>query len=136
LVDEEYVEAHALLPWETTETKYSIGVGYGQELYLLDNVVGNSGKAWKGIFLKPTIWDGIDVTPWKLARTAICPSPITTVGNKARCFFFAYEGETNCNSANGNDGHCTMIPQTKRNISAHWRCNADYQHELGARQQR
>jgi hypothetical protein len=109
LVDEEYVEAHALLPWETTETKYSIGVGYGQELYLLDNVVGNSGKAWKGIFLKPTIWDGIDVTPWKLARTAICPSPITTVGNKARCFFFAYEGETNCNSANGNDGHCTMF---------------------------
>lgn len=88
--------SHKLRPWETTETKYTIGLGMDHDVYLLDNVKGKSGKTWQGLFLGPAIWDGIDLTDFKLAPTAISPSPVCTVGGKTRSFFYLYEGETNC----------------------------------------
>ena len=89
--------SHKLRPWETTETKYSIGVGYlDSPLYFLDNKVGKSGKKWKGIFTDVTEWDGIDLTPYRLDPTAIGPGALCTVGGKARNFFYLYEGEGNC----------------------------------------
>lgn len=94
-------EVRILRPWETTETKYTIGIGRDTVTYLLDNVVGDSGKVWKGIFIKPTIWDGIDTSKYKLEPTAISPCPVCTIGNKSRNFFYLYEGETNCKSAPG-----------------------------------
>lgn len=86
---------HVLRPWETTETKYTIGIAPAQDLYLLDNVVGTSGCYWKGIFTEPFIWDGIDLSKYKVARTAMGPCPMTTVVEngvtKSRCFFYLYE---------------------------------------------
>ena len=35
--------SHKLRPWETTETKYSIGMGRDETVYVLDNIVGDSG---------------------------------------------------------------------------------------------
>lgn len=95
-VGEEYQPvSHVLRPWETTETKYTIGIAPAHDLYLLDNVVGTSGRYWKGIFTSPRIWDGIDISKYKVARTAIGPCPMTTIGdngaNKSRCFFYMYE---------------------------------------------
>lgn len=94
-VGEEYQPvSHVLRPWETTETKYTIGIAPAHDLYLLDNVVGTSGRYWKGIFTSPRIWDGIDISKYKVARTAIGPCPTTTIGdngvNKCRCFFYLY----------------------------------------------
>ena len=100
---------HILRPWETTETKYTIGLGRTDTVYLLDNVTGNSGKVWKGIFLKPAVWDGIDVSGYPLEPTAFSPCPVTTVGGKTRNFFYLYEGETNCKSSAGQNGLCTMF---------------------------
>lgn len=102
-------EVRILRPWETTETKYTIGLGRTDTVYLLDNVVGKSGKRWKGIFASPTTWDGIDVTPFALAPTALTPCPVCTIGNKTRAFFYLYEGETNCKSSNGSGNCCTMF---------------------------
>jgi hypothetical protein len=106
LVDEEYVEAHAVLPWETTETKYSINLGNYRDIYALDNTVGDSGKTWIGLFSNPTKWDGIDVSKYKLPPTAISPSPVTVVNDTyATSFFFAYSvGWKNCGNVNGVDG--------------------------------
>lgn len=98
-----------LRPWETTETKYTIGLGRMDTVYLLDNVVGKSGKRWKGLFGKPVVWDGIDVSAYPLPPTAIAPCPVCTVGGKTRAFFFLYEGETNCKSSSGQAGLCTMF---------------------------
>lgn len=101
LYDSTGKEVRILRPWETTETKYTIGLGNRVKMYLLDNAVGKSGKRWKGIFTTPTTWDGIDVSFYELVPTAISPSPVCTVGNKTRCFFYAYEGESNCKSSKG-----------------------------------
>lgn len=106
-VGEEYQPvSHVLRPWETTETKYTIGIAPAHDLYLLDNVVGTSGRYWKGIFTSPRIWDGIDISKYKVARTAIGPCPVTTIGdsgvNKFRCFFYLYEAANQyCNSNPG-----------------------------------
>lgn len=106
-VGEEYQPvSHVLRPWETTETKYTIGIAPAQDLYLLDNVKGTSGRYWKGIFTEPRIWDGIDLSKYKVARTAIGPCPMTTVNeggvNKSRCFFYFYEAvSVNCKSNPG-----------------------------------
>lgn len=106
-VGEEYQPvSHVLRPWETTETKYTIGIAPAHDLYLLDNVVGTSGRYWKGIFTSPRIWDGIDISQYKVARTAIGPCPMTTIGdngvNKCRCFFYLYEAANQyCNSGSG-----------------------------------
>lgn len=99
--------SHKLRPWETVETKYTIGLGMDHDVYLLDNVTGESGKSWQGLFLDPVTWDGIDVSPFRLAPTAIAPGPVCTVGGKTRSFFYLYEGETNCKGAS-NLG-CTMF---------------------------
>ena len=98
--------SHVLRPWETTETKYTIGIAPAQDLYLLDNVKGTSGRYWKGIFTEPRIWDGIDLSKFKVARTAMGPCPMTTVREdgvlKSRCFFYLYEAaDTNCQSNPG-----------------------------------
>lgn len=104
---EEYVPvSHVLRPWETTETKYTIGIAAAHDLYLLDNVKGTSGRYWKGIFTEPRIWDGIDLSKYKVARTAIGPCPMTTVVEggvtKSRCFFYLYEAaHANCKSNPG-----------------------------------
>lgn len=106
-VGEEYQPiSHVLRPWETTETKYTIGIAPAQDLYLLDNVKGTSGRYWKGIFTEPRIWDGIDLSKYKVARTAIGPCPMTTVVEggvtKSRCFFYLYEAaNNNCKSGPG-----------------------------------
>lgn len=103
------VEVRILRPWETTETKYTIGIGRDTVTYLLDNVIGKSGKVWKGIFRKSTIWDGIDTSKYKLEPTAISPCPVCTIGNKSRSFFYLYEGETNCKSAPGTSNLSNMF---------------------------
>lgn len=106
-VGEEYQPvSHVLRPWETTETKYTIGIAPAHDLYLLDNVKGTSGRYWKGIFTEPRIWDGIDLSKYKVARTAIGPCPMTTVVEggvtKSRCFFYLYEAaHANCKSNPG-----------------------------------
>ena len=98
--------SHVLRPWETTETKYTVGIAAAQDLYLLDNVKGTSGRYWKGIFTSPRIWDGIDLSKFKVARTAMGPCPMTTVVEggvtKSRCFFYLYEADhKNCQSNPG-----------------------------------
>ena len=93
--------SHKLRPWETTETKYSIGLGYEFPVYLLDQVKGKSGKVWKGIFTDVTEWDGIDLTPYKLEPTALGPGAFCTVGGKARNFFYLYKGEYLCQGSCG-----------------------------------
>lgn len=106
-VGEEYQPvSHVLRPWETTETKYTIGIAPAQDLYLLDNVKGTSGRYWKGIFTSPRIWDGIDLSKYKVARTAMGPCPMTTVVEngvtKCRNFFYLYEAaHANCKSGPG-----------------------------------
>lgn len=98
--------SHVLRPWETTETKYTVGIAAAQDLYLLDNVKGTYGLYWKGIFTEPRIWDGIDIRKYKVSRTAIGPCPMTTVVEdgvtKSRCFFYLYEAaHNNCKSNPG-----------------------------------
>lgn len=100
---------HILRPWETTETKYTMGLGRGDKIFLIDQARGVSGKTWRGISSTPKPYDGIDVTAYPLAPTAISPSPVCTVGGKTRAFFYLYEGETNCQSANGQGNICTMF---------------------------
>lgn len=98
--------SHRLRPWETTETKYTIGVANIIDLYLLDNQQGVSGKNFKGIFFNGNNpYDGIEISKWKLPPTAISPCPITTIKDgdliKARNFFYLYQGITNCRSDKG-----------------------------------
>lgn len=93
--------SHKLRPWETTETKYSIGLGYEFPVYLLDQVKGKSGKVWKGIFTDVTEWDGIDLIPYRLDPTAWGPGAFCTVGGKARNFFYLYKGENLCQGSCG-----------------------------------
>lgn len=97
---------HVLRPWETTETKYTIGIANLVDMYLLDNQVGDSGAYWKGIFLEPVSWDGIDVTKHKLPPTAISPGPTTLITDrgpdKLRNFFYLYQVSDNkCHSNEG-----------------------------------
>jgi hypothetical protein len=137
LVDEEYIEAHAVLPWETTETKYSVNLGNYRDVYALDNTEGESGKTWIGLFSKPTKWDGIDVSRYKLPPTAISPSPVTVVNDTfATSFFFAYNvGWKNCGNVGGADGGAWGLTgaafprrwdmQQVTNMTYARKCNAD-----------
>ena len=109
LYNAEGVEVRVLRPWETTETKYTIGIGRDDTVYLLDSLKGKSGRVWKGLFATPTVWDGIDVSDYALPPTAMSPSPVCTIGDKPRSFFFLYEGETNCRSSAGQSNLCTMF---------------------------
>ena len=86
---------HYLMPWETTETKYGIFVGRKDTVYLLDNVVGASGKEWNGVLSSGTTrWDGVDMRAYALKPTGISPSAPTSVleggVSKFRPFFFNY----------------------------------------------
>ena len=109
LYNSEGTEVRVLRPWETTETKYTIGIARTDTVYLLDNVIGESGKAWKGIFANPVVWDGIDVSKYPLVPTAIGPGPACTVNKKTRNFLYLYKGEGNCQSGKGQNNLCTMF---------------------------
>lgn len=106
---------HKLRPWETTETKYSIGIGnLDHDIYVLDNVKGASGVIWKGLFLQNTIWDGIDLSDYKLAPTVMSPTPIATVGDKAVCIFSLVAGESNCQGSAGKDSLINPFKESNR----------------------
>jgi len=113
-----YVEAHAVLPWESTDTKWTIGIGYSQGLYLLDQVQGASGTVWKGLFTDVTEWDGIDLTKYHLAPTAVSPCPVATITednkHKTRNLFFLTAGETNCKGLAGQNNVSQMFKQSGR----------------------
>ena len=109
LYNVEGAEVRVLRPWETTETKYTIGIGREDTVYLLDNVVGTSGRKWKGVFSKPIFWDGIDLSKYPLVPTAFGPCPSCTVEKKTRNFLYLYKGETNCQNAKGQNNLCTMF---------------------------
>ncbi len=107
--------SHYLMPWETTETKYSIFVGRKDEVYLLDNLVGASGKEWNGILgSNCNFWDGVDVKTFGLKPTGICPSPVTAISEngvtKARSFFFNYAPTvTGAKGYKGTATNCEMF---------------------------
>ena len=88
--------SHILRPWETTSVDYSVGIARKDTVYLLDNVVGDSGITWKGIFRGLTTWDGIDFSAYALVPTAICFGPPTVFTHPtsslvvARNFFYVY----------------------------------------------
>lgn len=103
LYDGEGNKVRQLLPWETTETKYSVMLGRYDTLYPIDQQTGKSGKVISGIFTKPVQYDGIDAGRFPLLGTAIAPCPVTTVGNKTRNFFYAY-AVGDANTTNGTSG--------------------------------
>lgn len=103
LYDGEGNKVRQLLPWETTETKYSVMIGRYDTLYPIDRQTGESGKVLSGIFKRQVRYDGIDTGKYPLLSTALAPCPVTTVGNKTRNFFYAYAvGDTN--TTNGPSG--------------------------------
>lgn len=103
LYDGEGNKVRQLLPWETTETKYSVMIGRYDTLYPVDRQTGESGKVLSGIFKRQVRYDGIDTGKYPLLGTALAPCPVTTVGNKTRNFFYAYAvGDTN--TTNGQSG--------------------------------
>lgn len=103
LYDGEGNKVRQLLPWETTETKYSVMIGRYDTLYPVDRQTGESGKVLSGIFKRQVRYDGIDSGKYPLLGTALAPCPVTTVGNKTRNFFYAYAvGDTN--TTNGPSG--------------------------------
>lgn len=103
LYDEEGNKVRQLLPWETTETKYSVMIGRYDTIYPVDRQTGESGKVLSGIFKRQVRYDGIDTGKYPLLGTALAPCPVTTVGNKTRNFFYAYAvGDTN--TTNGPSG--------------------------------
>jgi len=97
-------EVRVMRPWETTETKYFIGVARDSDIYVLDGQVGDSGKVWKGIFGQPMTWDGIDVTPFKLPPTLMPLNAVTEISGKPRGFYFSYNtNQGNCQGSKGTD---------------------------------
>lgn len=119
-----YVEVtHYLMPWETTETKYSIFVGRKDTVYLLDNLVGASGKEWNGVIASNVnFWDGVDVKVYALRPTGICPSPTTSIVennvSKLRSFFYNYNAADSYSKGNDGASGCAMF----RN-NGHYRTN-------------
>ena len=85
-----------LRPWETTETKYSIGIARKDTVGLIDNQDSSDGGLLRGIVADDGKVDGIK--PDKiLVPTAIMADAITVIGGKARCFYFDYcTMETGC----------------------------------------
>lgn len=111
LYDGEGNKVRQLLPWETTETKYSVMIGRYDTIYPVDRQTGEDGKVLSGIFKRQVRYDGIDTGKYPLFGTALAPCPVTTVGNKTRNFFFAYAfGDANTtNGASGaGESMCSM----------------------------
>ena len=111
LYDGDGNKVRQLLPWETTETKYSVMIGRYDTLYPVDRQEGESGKVLSGIFKRQVRYDGIDTGKYPLLGTALAPCPVTTVGNKTRNFFYAYAvGDTNTTNGAGGAGEnmCSM----------------------------
>lgn len=111
LYDGEGNKVRQLLPWETTETKYSVMIGRYDTIYPVDRQTGEDGKVLSGIFKRQVRYDGIDTGKYPLLGTALAPCPVTTVGNKTRNFFYAYAvGDTNTtNGASGaGESMCSM----------------------------
>lgn len=107
---------HYLMPYETTERKYSIFVAHDDTLYTLDNVVGESGAEWNGVLGPGTaMWDGIDLSKFKLVPTGICPSPCTCIKvnntSMLRAFYFDYDNAdyANANGYQGQGNICTFF---------------------------
>ena len=112
LYDGEGNKVRQLLPWETTETKYSVMIGRYDTLYPVDRQTGESGKVLSGIFKRQVRYDGIDTGKYPLLGTALAPCLVTTVGNKTRNFFFAYAvGDANTASGASSAGAdmCSMF---------------------------
>lgn len=104
LYDGEGNKVRQLLPWETTETKYSVMIGRYDTIYPVDRQEGESGKVLSGVFKRPMKYDGINTGKFPLLGTALAPCPVTTVGNKTRNFFFAYAVK-DPNTTNGASGY-------------------------------
>lgn len=112
LYDGEGNKVRQLLPWETTETKYSVMIGRYDTIYPVDRQTGESGKVLSGIFKRQVRYDGIDTGKYPLLGTALAPCVVTTVGNKTRNFFFAYAvGDANTASGASSAGAdmCSMF---------------------------
>ena len=122
--DGTYSEAHALLPWETVDNKWSIFLdSFGRDVYFLDNVTGESGTVWRGIFsdlsnVEGGKWDGIDISKYRLRRTGIspCPAASVTYNGKTvmRNMFYLKAGMTNCQGAAGTNNCTTMLRDPNR----------------------
>ena len=106
---------HYLMPWETTETKYSIFIGRKDMVYLLDNLVGASGKEWNGILgAKANVWDGVDLEAFALKPTGICPGHATAISDggatKLRSFFYNYPSSVSASRGyKGTVANCEMF---------------------------
>lgn len=122
--DGTYSEAHALLPWETVDNKWSIFLdSFGRDVYYLDNVKGESGKLWRGIFsdlsnVEGGKWDGIDLSQYRIRHTGISPCPAASVtynGNTVmRNMFYLKAGMTNCQGGAGANNCTTMLRDQNR----------------------
>lgn len=107
-------KVHVLRPWETTETKYSVGITRLAPVYHMDKQKGKSGKIWSGIFSQPVIWDGINVNEqFKLNPTALFADKICTVGNKARAFYYLFEADNNNCKSRVSKGGVDIVGTTK-----------------------
>jgi len=102
LYDAEGNSVRILRPWETTETKYTIGICRKDTVYLLDHELGADGYQLNGIIADDGHVDGI-VPTHKLVPTALTPDPCTVKNGKIRCFFFAYPSQdTGCKGLSPN----------------------------------
>lgn len=117
LYDGEGNKVRQLLPWETTETKYSVMIGRYDTLYPVDRQTDESGKVLTGIFKRQVRYDGIDTGKYPLLGTALAPCPVTTVGNKTRNFFYAYavgDKNTTNGASEAGDNMCSMYANDGR----------------------
>ena len=122
--DGTYAEAHALLPWETVDNKWSVFLdSFGRDVYFLDNIEGESGTVWRGIFSDLTNvedgkWDGIDLSQYRIRRTGISPCPVTTVSYNGktvtRNMFYLKQGMSNCQGGAGSSNCTTMLKDASR----------------------
>ena len=122
LYDGEGNKVRQLLPWETTETKYSVMIGRYDTIYPVDRQEGESGKVLSGVFKRQMKYDGINTGKFPLLGTALAPCLVTTVGNKTRNFFFAYAvGDANTTSGASSVGAdmCSMFDGEDRTYPRH-----------------
>ena len=115
--------SHYLMPWETTETKYTIGFGCGNTLYFLQNAHGASGLRWNIMSPIAKVFDGC--TPQVLKPTLFSPCPTGLISEdgviKTRTFFTLYggmsSGSAHCEGTAANG--CTLFARADRTYPAH-----------------